>query len=50
MPLRSSSLRSLGAYGNVFAIESFMDECAAAADSDPIAFRLNHLKDPRAGP
>ena len=47
MPLRSSSLRSLGAYGNVFAIESFMDECAAAADSDPISFRLNHLKDPR---
>ena len=47
MPLRSSSLRSLGAYGNVFAIESFMDECAAAAEADPIAFRLKHLKDPR---
>ena len=47
MPLRSSSLRSLGAYGNVFAIESFMDECAAAAGSDPIAFRLKHLNDPR---
>jgi nicotinate dehydrogenase subunit B len=45
MPLRSSSLRSLGAYGNVFAIESFMDECAAGAD--PIDFRLRHLKDPR---
>jgi CO/xanthine dehydrogenase Mo-binding subunit len=47
MPLRSSSLRSLGAYGNVFAIESFMDECAAAASMDPISFRLQHLKDPR---
>jgi CO/xanthine dehydrogenase Mo-binding subunit len=47
MPLRSSSLRSLGGYGNVFAIESFMDECAAAADVDPISFRLAHLKDPR---
>jgi CO/xanthine dehydrogenase Mo-binding subunit len=47
MPLRSSSLRSLGGFGNVFAIESFMDECAAAAGSDPIAFRLKHLHDPR---
>jgi CO/xanthine dehydrogenase Mo-binding subunit len=46
MPLRSSSLRSLGGYGNVFAIESFMDECAG--DADPIEFRLRHLKDPRA--
>ena len=48
MPLRSSSLRSLGAYGNVFAIESFMDECAAAANADRVAFRLHHLSDPRA--
>ena len=47
MPLRSSSLRSLGAYGNVFAIESFMDECAAAVGADPLEFRLRHLKDPR---
>src|SRR5688572_22274032 len=48
MPLRSSSLRSLGGYGNVFAIESFMDECAAAVGSDPSSFRLKHLQDPRA--
>jgi CO/xanthine dehydrogenase Mo-binding subunit len=47
-PLRSSSLRSLGAFGNVFAIESFMDECAAAAGVEPVAFRLNHLQDDRA--
>jgi CO/xanthine dehydrogenase Mo-binding subunit len=47
MPLRSSSLRSLGAYGNVFAIESFMDECARAVGTDPVEFRLKHLKDPR---
>src|SRR5688572_24159682 len=47
MPLRSSSLRSLGGYGNVFAIESFMDECAAVAGADPLDFRLQHLSDPR---
>jgi nicotinate dehydrogenase subunit B len=48
MPLRVSALRTLGAYANVFAIESFMDELAAEAGADPVAFRLAHLKDPRA--
>jgi nicotinate dehydrogenase subunit B len=48
MPLRVSALRTLGAYANVFALESFMDELAAAAGADPVAFRLVHLKDPRA--
>jgi len=48
MPLRVSALRSLGAFANVFAIESFMDELAAATDTDPIEFRLRHLKDGRA--
>ncbi|MGE5089097.1 MAG: molybdopterin cofactor-binding domain-containing protein [Candidatus Levyibacteriota bacterium] len=47
-PLRVSALRSLGAYANVFAIESFIDELAAAADEDAVAFRLRHLGDPRA--
>ena len=48
MPIRTSSLRSLGAHLNVFAIESFMDELAAAAGADPVRFRLDHLADPRA--
>jgi nicotinate dehydrogenase subunit B len=48
MPLRVSALRTLGAYANVFAIESFMDELASLARADPVAFRLAHLNDPRA--
>jgi CO/xanthine dehydrogenase Mo-binding subunit len=48
MPLRVSALRALGAYLNVFAIESFMDQLAVAAQSDPVAFRLRHLDDERA--
>lgn len=47
-PLRTSALRSLGAYGNIFALESFMDELAHSAHMDPIDFRLNHLKNERA--
>ncbi|MGH3488480.1 MAG: xanthine dehydrogenase family protein molybdopterin-binding subunit, partial [Actinopolymorphaceae bacterium] len=47
-PLRTSALRSLGAYFNTFAIESFMDELAEAAGQDPVEFRLAHLSDPRA--
>src|SRR5262249_6751562 len=45
MPLRTSALRSLGAYANVFAIESFVDELAAVQGADPVAFRLRHLGD-----
>jgi CO/xanthine dehydrogenase Mo-binding subunit len=48
MPIRVSALRTLGAYGNVFALESFMDEMAQAAGVDPLEFRLRHLDDPRA--
>ncbi len=46
--IRVSALRTLGGYANVFALESFMDELAAAAGVDPVAFRLAHLSDPRA--
>ena len=48
MPLRTSALRTLGGYANVFALESFIDELALAAGADPVEFRLRHLKDPRA--
>ncbi|MGA3401299.1 MAG: molybdopterin cofactor-binding domain-containing protein [Acetobacteraceae bacterium] len=48
MPLRVSAMRALGAYMNVFSIESFMDELALAAGADPVEFRLRHLDDPRA--
>ena len=47
-PLRKSALRGLGAYANIFAIESFMDELAHKAGIDPVTFRLQHLEDPRA--
>jgi CO/xanthine dehydrogenase Mo-binding subunit len=44
MPLRVSALRSLGAYANIFSIESFMDELAIAAGVDPVEFRLRHIE------
>jgi nicotinate dehydrogenase subunit B len=47
-PLRTSAMRALGAYFNVFAIESFVDELAAEAGLDPVRFRLAHLTDARA--
>jgi nicotinate dehydrogenase subunit B len=48
MPIRTSALRTLGAQGNVFAIECFLDELAALRGEDPVAFRLRHLRDIRA--
>ena len=48
MPIRVSALRALGAYTNVFSIESFMDELAAAAKADPVEYRLRHIDDARA--
>jgi CO/xanthine dehydrogenase Mo-binding subunit len=48
MPVRTSALRTLGAQGNVFAIESFLDELATERGEDPVGFRLRHLSDSRA--
>ncbi len=39
--------RSVGASINTFAVESMMDELAAAAGQDPYAFRRARLSDPR---
>ena len=47
VPVRTSSLRGLGAFANVFAIESFMDELAETAGEDPVAYRLSLMSDPR---
>ena len=47
LPLRVSALRTLGAYANVFAAESFMDELAHAAGADPLDYRRRHLADTR---
>ncbi|OCK55999.1 molybdopterin cofactor-binding domain-containing protein [Bradyrhizobium sp. LMTR 3] len=47
MPLRISAMRALGAYHNVFSIESFIDELATLAGADPVEFRLKHLDDQR---
>src|SRR5262245_14652484 len=48
LPVRTSSLRGLGAWANVFAIESFIDELAGIAGEDPVSYRLSLLSDPRA--
>ncbi|WP_057939899.1 xanthine dehydrogenase family protein molybdopterin-binding subunit [Algoriphagus resistens] len=47
-PLRTSSLRGLGAYANTFAMESFLDELIHISGNDPLDFRLKNLEDPRA--
>jgi nicotinate dehydrogenase subunit B len=46
--LLTAWLRSPAQFETTFAMESFMDELAAAAGQDPLAFRLAHLADPRA--
>ena len=47
MPMRASAMRSLGAYTNVFAIESHIDDLARAHGIDPVEYRLRHLSDAR---
>jgi len=46
-PVRTSALRGLGALPNVFAIECLMDELAARANEDPVAYRLSILSERR---
>jgi nicotinate dehydrogenase subunit B len=46
-PLRPAPLRSPGKPANCFAVESFIDELAAAARVDPVEFRLRGLSDAR---
>jgi CO/xanthine dehydrogenase Mo-binding subunit len=48
LPVRTSSMRGLGAFANVYAIESFVDELAAEAGQDPVLYRLKLMSDPRA--
>jgi len=46
-PLRQGSYRALASTANVFARECFLDELAAQAGVDPLAFRRMHLSDAR---
>jgi CO/xanthine dehydrogenase Mo-binding subunit len=48
MPIRTSSLRSLGSNLNTFAVESTIDELALTIGRDPLEMRLAHLSDARA--
>jgi CO/xanthine dehydrogenase Mo-binding subunit len=47
-PVRTSALRGLGALPNVFAIESMIDDLAARAGQDPLAYRLSIMSEKRA--
>lgn len=47
LPVRTSSLRGLGAHINVVCIETAIDQLAARCTTAPLEFRLRHLTDPR---
>lgn len=47
-PLRSTHLRDPEGPATSFAVESFIDELAAAAGVDPLDLRLTHIDEPRA--
>lgn len=47
-PLRSTHLRDPEGPATTFAVESFLDELAAAAGADPVEFRLKYIAEPRA--
>jgi CO/xanthine dehydrogenase Mo-binding subunit len=46
--VRASWLRGVSALPNSFAHDAFADECAALTGTDPLEFRIRHLKDDRA--
>jgi isoquinoline 1-oxidoreductase beta subunit len=49
LPVSTGWWRGLGLMPNTFAVESFIDEVAKAANLDPLEFRLRHLPDNETG-
>jgi isoquinoline 1-oxidoreductase beta subunit len=49
LPIPTAYWRGLGSFSNIFAVESFIDELAHAAERDPLAFRRAHLPDSALG-
>tara|TARA_Y100000590_G_scaffold348397_2_gene399395 strand:- start:3469 stop:5559 length:2091 start_codon:yes stop_codon:yes gene_type:complete len=47
LPWRTSAMRGLGAFVNVYAIETLMDDIAISKDLDPLEFRIMHTDDKR---
>ena len=47
LPVKTSSLRGLGAHMNVVCIESVIDQLAEQCATDPLDFRITNIEDPR---